>query len=110
MACYSGGNPLGKLTDQERLTAWKWVRENAIVHGMPMEALHDQVSKYFGMNLRPEWVNEFLAARKTPFRQLSEKAWAAQADRRAVQQAARHAVENRQAGIIRSPRTIDLFS
>jgi hypothetical protein len=108
--CYSGSNPIGKLTEEERLGLWKWVTENAIqLHSpgdpvgaaMPMEQLHEAFNNhFFGGSLTGEkaaWINEFLAARKTPFRRASDAAWAAQANRRAIQQQAKHLVNNRNA-------------
>jgi hypothetical protein len=96
--CYSGSNPLGKLTDQERLGMWKWVKENAIDHGMPLEQVHETFNNHFaGGTLKPEWVNEFLAARKTPFKRASDAAWAAQANRRYIQSQAKHLVNDRNA-------------
>ena len=108
--CYSGSNPIGKLTDQERLAMWKWVKENGIeLHSpghppgqaMPMEQLHQVFNDhFFGGSLNPEkadWINEFLAARKTPFKRASDAAWAAQANRRNIQQQAKHLVSDKNA-------------
>jgi hypothetical protein len=96
--CYSGPNPIGKMTDQERMGMWKWVKENAVDHGMPMEQVHETFNNhYFGGSLNGEkagWINEFLAARKTPFRRASDAAWAAQANRRAIQEQAKHLVND----------------
>ena len=99
--CYSGSNPIGKLTEAERLTMWKWVKENAIDHGMPLEQVHEMFNNHFaGGTLKPEWVNEFLAARKTPFKRASDAAWAAQAQRRNIQQQAKRLVSDRDANIL----------
>ena len=99
--CYSGSNPIGKLTDQERMAMWKWVKENAVDHGMPLEQVHETFNNhYFGGSAKPEWVNEFLAARKMPFRRASDAAWAAQANRRTIQQQAKHLVNDRNANIL----------
>jgi hypothetical protein len=96
--CYSGSNPIGKLTDQERLAMWKWVKENAVDHGMPLEQVHETFNNhFFGGSAKPEWVNEFLAARKMPFKRASDAAWAAQARRRAIQQQAKHLVNGQNA-------------
>jgi hypothetical protein len=125
MSCYSGSNPIGKLTDQERLAMWKWVRDNAIqLHSpghpagqaMPMEQLHQVFNNhFFGGSLNKEkaaWINEFLAARKTPFKRASDAAWAAQTNRRNIQQQAKHLVNSQNAtmlergfkGLIAGPR------
>ncbi len=90
--CYSGSNPLGKLSDASKKRAWEWFRDNVLTHAMPLEAAHKELSNYFGMHLKPEWINEFLAARKTPFRVQSDAAWVAQANRREIQHRAQAAV------------------
>ena len=101
MSCYSGSNPIGKLTDQERLAMWRWVKENAIDHGMPMEQVHETFNNhYFGGTAKPEWINEFLAARKMPFKRASDAAWAAQANRRAIQQQAKQLVNDKNASLL----------
>jgi hypothetical protein len=99
--CYSGPNPIGKLTDQERLAMWKWVKENAIVHGTPIEQVHEMVNNhFFGGTAKPGWINEFLAARKTPFKRASDAAWTAQANRRNIQQQAKRLVSGQNANIL----------
>lgn len=98
MSCYSGGNPIGKMTDAERLAMWKWVKENAIDLKMPMEQVHEAFNNhYFGGSAKPEWINEFLAARKTPFKRSADAVWAAQARRRAIQTQAKHLVNDKNA-------------
>jgi hypothetical protein len=99
--CYSGPNPIGKLTDQERMAMWRWIKENAIDHGMPFEQVHETFNNhFFGGAARPEWVNEFLAARKTPFKRASDAVWTAQANRRNIQQQAKRLVSDRNANIL----------
>ena len=102
--CYSGPNPIGKLTDQERLGMWKWVKENAIDRGMPMEEVHEAFNNhYFGGSVTGEkagWINEFLAARKMPFRRATDAAWTAQAKRRNIQEQAKHLVNDQNASIL----------
>jgi hypothetical protein len=89
------------MTDQERLAMWKWVKENAIDQGMPWEQVHETFNNhYFGGAAKPTWVNEFLAARKTPFKRASDAAWTAQANRRNIQQQAKHLVSDRNANIL----------
>lgn len=80
---------------------WRWTKENAIDHGMPFEQVHETLNNhYFGGNAKGEWLNEFLAARKTPFKRASDAAWTAQANRRNIQQQARHLVSDRNANIL----------
>jgi len=80
---------------------WKWIKENAIDQGMPFEQVHEAFNNhYFGGAAKPEWVNEFLAARKTPFKRASDAAWTAQANRRNIQQQAKHLVNDRTANIL----------
>jgi hypothetical protein len=101
MSCYSGPNPIGKLTDRERLAMWKWVKENAIDHGMPIEQVRETFNNhYFGGAAKEPWLNEFLAARKTPFKRASDAAWAAQANRRNIQSQAKQLVKNQNSNIL----------
>jgi hypothetical protein len=117
--CYSGSNPIGKLTDQERLAMWRWIKEHAIDHGMPFEQVHEVFNNHFfggSASTKPEWINEFLAARKTPFKRVSDAAWAAQANRRNIQQQAKHLVNDKNAtmlerafnAVIAGPRSLTL--
>ena len=99
---------------------WKWVKENAIDHGMPMEQVHEEFNNhYFGGSVNGEkaaWINEFLAARKTPFKRLADAAWATQANRRNIQQQAKHLVSDQNSslldrafkGVIAAPRYISV--
>src|SRR4249920_2249515 len=99
--CYSGPNPIGRMTDQERLAMWKWVKENAIDQGMPFEQVHEMFNDhYFGVIAKPECIHEFLAARKMPFKRANDAVWAAQANRRNIQQQAKHLVSGRNANIL----------
>lgn len=108
--CYSGSNPIGKLSDEERLGMWKWVKENAIdLHspghpagqGMPFEQVREMFNNhYFGGSAKPEWVNEFFEARKMPFQRAIDAVWAAQANRRNIQQQAKHLVSDQNADIL----------
>ena len=116
MSCYSGSNPIGKMTDEERLAMWKWVKENAIDLKMPMEQIHTAIDKEYFSGVtdanKPHWINEFLAARKTPFKRSADAVWAAQARRRAIQTQAKHLVNDKNAtlldkafkGVIAAPR------
>jgi hypothetical protein len=83
------------------MAMWRWIKENAIDHGMPFEQVHETFNNhFFGGTAKPEWVNEMLAARKTPFKRASDAAWAAQANRRNIQQQAKHLVSDRNANIL----------
>jgi hypothetical protein len=96
------------MTDPERLAMWRWTKENAIDRGMPFEQVHDMFnSHYFGGTARPEWVNEFLAARKTPFKRAIDAVWEAQANRRNIQQQAKNLVSDKNANILsRAAKTV----
>jgi len=101
MSCYSGGNPIGKMSDSDRMAMWKWIKENAIDSGMPFEKVHEEFNNhYFSGAAKPEWVNEFLAARKTPFKRVSDAAWTAQANRRNIKRQAEHLVNSQQASAL----------
>jgi hypothetical protein len=81
--CYAGGNPI--QDPDERMAVWKWAKENGIDAGLPYEKVHDAINNhFFGGVGRPEWTHEILGGRKTPFRQVSDAAWAAQRNRRAA--------------------------
>ena len=108
------------MTDEERLAMWKWVKENAIDHKMPMEQVHQVIDKEYFSGVtdanKPHWINEFLAARKTPFKRSADAVWAAQANRRAIQTQAKHLVNDKNAtlldkafkGVIAAPRRLTL--
>lgn len=86
MACYSGPNP---VTDDERVVIWKWAKDNAIDKGLPFEKVHDAINNYFfGGHAPPEWINDILSGRKTPFHHLATDLWRKQYDRRAIVQQA----------------------
>jgi hypothetical protein len=86
--CYSGPNP---VTDpDERMAIWKWAKENGIDHGLPFEKIHDAINThFFGGMARPEWINDILSGRKTPFKALADDAWKAQYRRRVITQQAK---------------------
>jgi hypothetical protein len=86
--CYNGPNP---ADDQEtRMAIWKWAKENGIDQGLPMEKVHDAINqKFFAGQGKPEWINDILSGRKTPFRRLADDAWAKQRNRRLILQQAR---------------------
>lgn len=82
MPCYSGPNP---IKDDERITIWKWAKENGIDHGLPIEKVGDAINQHFFNGMaKPEWITDILSGRKTPFRQLSDEAWRKQYNRRQI--------------------------
>jgi hypothetical protein len=84
--CYSGPNP---ITDKDRMAIWKWAKENAIDKGLPFDKVHDAINEYFfGNQAKPEWINDVLSGRKTPFRQVAADVWKKQYNRRAIVQQA----------------------
>jgi hypothetical protein len=80
---------------------WEWIKINAIDHKMNLEQVHEAFNNhYFGGGVTGEkaaWINEFLAARKTPFKRLADAAWTAQARRRDIQTQAKHLVNDKNA-------------
>src|SRR6266704_445573 len=88
MACYDGPNP---VKDDERLAIWKWAKENAgINQGVPIEKVHNAINKYFFNGVaKPEWINDILSGRKTPFREVANDVWRAQYNRRNIIQQAK---------------------
>jgi hypothetical protein len=80
--CYSGPIP---VTDEERIVIWRWAKLNGIDHGLPFDKIHDAINqKFFAGMAKPEWINDILSGRKTPFRELSNAAWKAQYNRRQI--------------------------
>jgi hypothetical protein len=93
MACYSGPNPVED--PEERMAIWKWAKANGIDHGLPFRKIHDAINaEFFGGAGRPEWINEILSGRKTPYRPLAEDAWRRQNNRRAIVKQASKYVED----------------
>src|SRR6266704_800015 len=88
MACYDGPNP---VKDDERLAIWKWAKENAgINQGVPIEKVHNAINKYFFNGVaKPEWINDILSGRKTPFREVANDVWRSQYNRRNIIQQAK---------------------
>lgn len=86
MACYDGPNP---VKDEERLTIWKWAKENGIDQGMSFGKVHQAINdQFFGGMAKPEWINDILGGRKTPFRSVANEAWRRQYNRQAITQQA----------------------
>lgn len=80
MPCYSGPIP---VTEQERMAIWRWAKEHGIDHGLPFDKIHDAINThFFAGQAKPEWINDILSGRKTPFRQVANDAWKRQYNRR----------------------------
>ena len=96
MDCYDGPNP---VKDEERYAIWKWAKENGIDQGLPIEQVHDAINKYFfGGQAKPEWINDILSGRKTPFRAAAKEIWRKQYNRRVVIMQARQMLEQGASG------------
>jgi len=99
MACYSGDNPV--KTDEERMAIWRWAKANGIDHGLPFDKVHDAINtQFFGGMAKPEWINDILSGRKTPFRAQADEAWKAQYNRRMVTQQAQEQLRSQTANPI----------
>jgi len=85
--CYSGPNP---IKDDERPVIWKWAKENGIDAGMPIEHVGKAINDhFFGGQAKPEWINDILSGRKTPFRAVANDLWKKQYNRRVITQQAK---------------------
>lgn len=84
--CYNGPNP---IKDDERYAIWKWAKENGIDAGEDIGKVSDGINQYFfGGQAKPEWINDILSGRKTPFRKVADDLWRKQYNRQAVTQQA----------------------
>lgn len=85
--CYTGKNP---IRDEERSVVWKWARENAGVDsGVPIEQVGKAINDHFyGGQGKPEWINDILSGRKTPFKVVANEMWKKQYNRRVITQQA----------------------
>lgn len=84
--CYGGPNP---VTQDERVAIWKWAKANGIDAGMPFEQVHQAINDYFfSGRAKPEWINDILSGRKTPFRTVANDLWRKQYNRQVVTQLA----------------------
>lgn len=72
--CYNGPNP---IKDEERLVIWKWAKEHGGANdGMPIEHVANAINtKFFGGMGKPEWIDDILSGRKTPFRDVATDMW-----------------------------------
>lgn len=88
MACYKGSNP---VNDEERAVIWRWAKENAgIDAGVPIEQVGQAINDHFyGGQGKPEWINDILSGRKTPFKSVANEMWKKQYNRRVITQQAK---------------------
>lgn len=99
MACYDGPNP---IKDEERMVIWKWAKENAIDKGLPIEKVRDSINQYFyAGQAKPEWMDDILSGRKTPFKDMANDAWKKQYNRRVIVQQAKDMVRLSNMGPLR---------
>lgn len=100
MACYSGPNPYD--SPEDRMAIWKWAKANGVDRGLPLNEIHDAINQYFyAGNARPEWINDILAGRKTPLRNVADAVWKAQYNRRVITQQAKDLVTAQTGGTSR---------
>lgn len=85
--CYKGPNP---IKDDERFAVWKWAKENAgIDSGVPIDQVGKAINDHFyGGQGKPEWINDILSGRKTPFKAVANEMWKKQYNRRVITQQA----------------------
>ena len=58
--------------------------------GATIDSVGDAINKQFYSGMaKPEWINDILTGRKTPFRQVTTEMWKKQYNRRVIQQQAR---------------------
>src|ERR1051325_4219938 len=89
--CYNGPNP---AKDDERIAIWKWAKEKGIEQGMSIDKVHDAINtQFFAGHAKPEWINDILGGRKTPFRAVANDLWRKQYNRQAITQQARQMSE-----------------
>lgn len=82
MACYSGPNP---IKDDERRAIWEWAKANGIDQGLSLKKVGDAINNHFFQgHAKPEWINDIITGRKTPFKMQTDAAWRAQANRRSI--------------------------
>jgi len=113
--CYSGPNP---VKDDQRVAIWRWAKANGIDHGLPLDKIHDAINTHFFNGMAPpEWINDILSGRKTPFRTLANDAWKAQYNRRVITQQAKDLVSAQAKGpllrglerVLSLPRQLAVF-
>jgi hypothetical protein len=80
--------------EEGSMEIWKWAKANGIDHGLPYDEVHDLINKeYFSGTGKSAWIDEILAGRKTPFRELSNDVWRKQYNRRQAVNEAKAATE-----------------
>lgn len=86
--CYGGPNP---VRDDERLTIWKWAKEQGGANeGFPIHSVANAVNtKFFGGMAKPEWIDDILSGKKTPFREVALDMWKKQYNSRLIVQQAK---------------------
>src|SRR6267154_5397185 len=85
--CYKGPNP---IKDDERVVIWKWARDNHIDSGVPIGQVKDAINQHFYNGMaKPEWLDDIITGRKTPFRDVANDAWRKQYNRQAIVQQAK---------------------
>jgi len=72
------------------LAIWKWAKtEGGIDAGVPIEQAGKAINDhFFGGQGKPEWINDILSGRKTPFKAVANDMWRKQYNRRVVTQQA----------------------
>jgi len=100
------------------MAIWKWAKANGIDHGLPLEKVHDAINtQFFSGMAPPEWINDILSGRKTPFKALATDVWKAQYNRRIITQQAKDLVSKEAQGpllrgmekVLSVPRRIAVF-
>jgi hypothetical protein len=100
------------------MAIWQWAKANGIDQGLPFEKVHDAINNhFFGGVAPPEWINDILSGRKTPFREVADAAWKAQYRRRIITQQARDLVSQQAKGpllhglerVLSLPRQVAVF-
>lgn len=77
------------VKDEHRPVIWKWMRENGIDKGADLQSVIDGANRYFfGGQAKKGWIEDLIAGRKAPMRNVTNEMWKAQYNRRlAVQKA-----------------------
>lgn len=114
--CYLGPNP---IKEEERFAVWKWAKENAGVDaGVPIGQVGQSINDFFyGGQAKPEWINDILSGRKTPFREVATEMWKKQYNRRVITQQAKEISQIANMGPVgkwlrrlwTAPRTVAVF-
>lgn len=85
--CYRGPNP---VKDDERVVIWKWARDNHIDQGATLGQVKDAINQEFYNGMaKPEWLDDIITGRKTPFKEVANDLWRKQYNRQAIIQQAK---------------------